>query len=239
MEAKNEFSIVGQDEQSTTVPCWNCQSTYDYLDAAWCFCVTANQTIICPHCLTCVCGATAKVQQQFWASAPQALWRKRIERNRTDHKRAVAQTEVPAVPEGKPVVLIADDSRLIRMILRQVAVNAGYTVVEAADGAEALRLAQSIRPRVLIADALMPKLDGREMARMLKSDPATADIKVIIVSGLYTARRYSAEALTQFGVDEYLTKPLNPGRLETLLAKFTFAAMPPGMTIETARAQVA
>src|SRR6185369_15972509 len=90
MEAKTEFSIVG-DEHSTSVHCWNCRSTYDCLDAAWCFCVTSNQTIICPHCLTCVCGATEKVRREFWTSAPQTIWRTRIERGRTDHKRAAAQ----------------------------------------------------------------------------------------------------------------------------------------------------
>lgn len=200
------------------VNCWNCNADFDCLSATWCACVTREPSVICPHCDTCTCKAPGAVRRDFWSAAPTALWVKRMERNRFDAKRQrVQQPEAAQVDESKPIVIVADDSRLVRMMLREVVERTGCTVMEAADGVEALRLAQQLRPRLVIADALMPKMDGREMARILKSDATTAAIRIVIVTGLYTARRYSVEALQKFNADAYLTKPVDPGQIESIV----------------------
>jgi CheY-like chemotaxis protein len=231
MEAtQNQFTIVDGAEP-TTMPCWKCHATIELLDAAWCFCVTADQTIICPNCMTCACRASNEVRKAFWRNAPSTLWTKRIQRTRLDRQRPkpVETRPEPApapVQEGKPVVVIADDSPTIRMMVRLVVENAGCAVVEAMDGAEALRLARALHPKLLITDALMPKLDGRELARLLKSDATTEDIKVVIMSGLYSSRRYSVEALSKFQADGYLTKPVEVDVLTKVIVDLVVAPLP-------------
>jgi CheY-like chemotaxis protein len=68
----------------------------------------------------------------------------------------------------------------------------------------------------VLTDALLPKLDGREIALRLKSDPATRAIKVVVMTALYKGTRYRIEAINSFGVDEYIEKPVDPGRLRKL-----------------------
>jgi CheY-like chemotaxis protein len=82
---------------------------------------------------------------------------------------------------------------------------------------EGKNLAKKYRPEVILTDALMPRLEGREMCRRLKDDPETRDIKVIIMTSLYKGQRYRGEAMSNFGADGYLAKPLDPELLATTL----------------------
>src|SRR5216683_2759866 len=96
----------------------------------------------------------------------------------------------------------------------------------AARGAEwnvALRaIVESSRPDIVITDALMPKIDGRELCRLIKRvDPS---IKVVVMSGLYTKSHYRVEAMHQFQADEYLAKPINFERLRNVLEDLSSAA---------------
>jgi two-component system, OmpR family, alkaline phosphatase synthesis response regulator PhoP len=89
--------------------------------------------------------------------------------------------------------------------------NAGFEVVTAADGQEALELAHSERPDLLITDYHMPQLSGLELCRKLKQDPATAKIPAIML----TARGYQLEPkdTEQSGIWRMLSKPFSPRHL--------------------------
>jgi CheY-like chemotaxis protein len=65
----------------------------------------------------------------------------------------------------------------------------------------------------------MPKMDGREMAKKIKTDPDLAKTKVIIMTSLYTGTKYKSEAFRQYRVDDYLSKPLDFTQLRMLLQK--------------------
>jgi CheY-like chemotaxis protein len=84
----------------------------------------------------------------------------------------------------KTLVLLAEDSRVLRDALERVLVKAGYAVLTAADGEAALFIARENSPDLILLDMMLPKLDGREVLRALKHDPVTANIPVIVLTGL-------------------------------------------------------
>lgn len=81
-------------------------------------------------------------------------------------------------------VLLAEDDRFLRKAAETALKRQGYTVLAAVDGEEALRVARAETPSVVLLDLIMPKLQGFEVLRALKADPATAKIPVIILSNL-------------------------------------------------------
>ncbi|MGC8915512.1 MAG: response regulator [Thermoanaerobaculum sp.] len=112
-------------------------------------------------------------------------------------------------------VLVADDSRIFRVLVRELLQEKGATVLEAADGKEALDTALAQRPDLLILDALMPRLSGFEVLAKLKEKLPTYRPKVFVVTAVYKSYRWASEAKSVYQVDEYLEKPVEP---ETLLA---------------------
>lgn len=112
-------------------------------------------------------------------------------------------------------VLVADDSRIFRVLVKELLEEKGVTVLEAADGKQALDAALAYRPELLILDALMPRLSGFDVIAKLKEKLPEYQPKVFIVTAVYKSYRWESEARTVYKVDEYLEKPLEP---ETLLA---------------------
>ncbi|GBC80411.1 Response regulator MprA [bacterium HR09] len=112
-------------------------------------------------------------------------------------------------------VLVADDSRIFRVLVKELLEEKGVTVFEAADGKQALDAALAYRPELLILDALMPRLSGFDVIAKLKEKLPEYQPKVFIVTAVYKSYRWESEARTVYKVDEYLEKPLEP---ETLLA---------------------
>jgi CheY-like chemotaxis protein len=123
------------------------------------------------------------------------------------------------VSNRKPTVLIVDDDKLVRLIARKALADADLNVMDAADGATALQMAQELVPDLVITDALLPRLDGRELARRIKSDPALRKTKVVVITALYKGTRYKNEAIKEFLVDDYLAKPLTPAKLRWIVAR--------------------
>jgi CheY-like chemotaxis protein len=80
-------------------------------------------------------------------------------------------------------VLVVDDEPDQRFLLRHVFERAGHDVVEANDGAAALRLVRESPPDLVVTDIMMPVMDGAELIRQLRSEPATAGIPILSVSG--------------------------------------------------------
>jgi putative two-component system response regulator len=111
-------------------------------------------------------------------------------------------------------ILVADDEQAARKLLRRVLEPAGYHVLEAATGREALAIAHERRPDLLVLDITMPDVDGVEVCQAIKSDPATNLTPVIHITGL-TDRDQRLRALAA-GSDEFVGKPFD---IEELLVR--------------------
>jgi len=105
-------------------------------------------------------------------------------------------------------VLIADDEAHIRHVLSMKLANAGYEVVIAADGEEALEICQAERPDLVCTDYQMPYLSGLELSRKLHADEATRDIPILML----TARGFELEPgeMDGVGILDVVTKPFSP-----------------------------
>jgi DNA-binding NarL/FixJ family response regulator len=115
---------------------------------------------------------------------------------------------LPAEQRGAGLVLIVDDLPDNLAVLHDALDAAGYTVLVATDGASALARAAQVDPDIVLLDAVMPGLDGFEVARRLKAGPDTAHIPVIFMTGL-TETEHVLAAFDAGGVD-YVTKPIRP-----------------------------
>jgi CheY-like chemotaxis protein len=120
-------------------------------------------------------------------------------------------------PHG-PSILIAEDSVEQRSLYAAILVSAGYSVLEAGDGAEAVEIVKRERPGLVLMDVTMPGTSGWNAVRVLKEDPTTIDIPIIVVTGL--AGSWDRDASIAAGADEYLAKPVSPHRLLEEVRKF-------------------
>jgi DNA-binding response OmpR family regulator len=113
---------------------------------------------------------------------------------------------------GAPLVLVADDEEDIRALVAFRLERAGYDVITAADGEEALTLATTRLPDLIVLDMMMPKANGLEVTRSLRGYEATKEIPVILL----TARAQEADVASGFeaGVDDYVKKPFSPKDLQ-------------------------
>lgn len=104
-----------------------------------------------------------------------------------------------------------DDNDDIRELYAELFTDAGYDVVQAANGQEALDRIAETRPDIVIMDLSMPVLDGWEATKRIKADPATSDVFVIALTAHATTLGLSN--IRQVGADEVLTKPCLPDEL--------------------------
>ncbi|MFA6957738.1 MAG: response regulator [Thermoanaerobaculia bacterium] len=109
-------------------------------------------------------------------------------------------------------LLVVDDDRFVQLLARE-GLSRQFDVTVAKDGLEGLEIARATHPDVVVTDALMPGLDGRMLCLALKDDPATADIKVVIMTSVYRHPRHESEAIRQFRADAFLRKPLTVSQL--------------------------
>jgi diguanylate cyclase (GGDEF)-like protein len=111
---------------------------------------------------------------------------------------------------GEPVLVVDDDPFIARLLEIELKA-AGYDVRVANDGMTALGLAQERSPDLVLADVMMPNMDGFELARRLRQDPRTAAVSIIML----TARGLSADKLEGFaiGADDYIVKPFDTPEL--------------------------
>ena len=106
-----------------------------------------------------------------------------------------------------PTILVVDDEVENRMLLEAILVAQGYQVVTAADGLEALAKVGAEAPDLILLDVMMPGMDGFEVCRKLKADPATWFIPVVIVTAL-TEREDRIQGI-EAGADDFLSKPVH------------------------------
>lgn len=124
-------------------------------------------------------------------------------------KEQVAQSQINILGKASNI-LIVDDDDSIRSLLNQELGDAGYSITEARNGKEALNAVRNQRPDLIILDIMMPEMNGFDVAAVLKNDPQTMDIPIIVLSVVQDKTRGF-----RIGVDRYLTKPIDTGLLFT------------------------
>ena len=136
--------------------------------------------------------------------------------------RVSAMAAEPTAPAGKPLtgsqplVLVVDDEPGVRdMVTRALGSSGEVRTVTAVDGADGLKRARELQPDLILLDVMMPKLDGWAVLTALKSDPAIADIPVVMMTMVN-----DQEMGYVLGASEYLTKPIDRDRLVSLIGKY-------------------
>ena len=119
-------------------------------------------------------------------------------------------------PTGSKVLLV-EDTEDNRFMMRRLLEMVGYTVVEARNGQEAVRLAESETPALILMDLSLPIIDGLAATRLIRKIPAAEKTPIIAVSAHDTSD-FQAEAMTA-GCDGYVTKPIDFASLESLIAR--------------------
>ncbi len=145
-----------------------CASVNDSMTAEWCACVTRKPTLLCESCGRCFCEASASWRLAFLTSSAAATFQSRSAKLA---KTAGVRTAEPLSDLARPVILIVDDDKVVHLIAKRVLSGFEGTLVHAEDGEAALRMAMALQPDLVITDALLPKVDGRELSRILKSSP--------------------------------------------------------------------
>jgi signal transduction histidine kinase/CheY-like chemotaxis protein len=127
----------------------------------------------------------------------------------------LVQYETESMPQPeRPMILVVDDEAEALEILNNYLSPAGYAVVNAHGGQQALQLARQLRPDLITLDILMPDLDGWQVLERLRSDPATNDIPVVTVSIIDQEPR-----ALQMGVAEHIAKPVDRAALLRAVSK--------------------
>jgi two-component system cell cycle response regulator len=138
--------------------------------------------------------------------------------------------EGPGVPQT-PLILVVDDEPDILSLNRLILEREGWQVITSGDGVDAIQKAIDRRPDLILLDVMMPRMNGYQVCRLLKSDPQTAGIPIIIC----TVRSLESEKLYAYtaGADHYLTKPFDPPEMVRLVGGI-LAARPPAPKREPA-----
>ncbi len=115
---------------------------------------------------------------------------------------------------GKKSILIADDEANIRLLVSR-SLSKFYNVLEARDGEEALKVARSNKPALILMDIMMPKMDGYTACYTIKADPELRSIPVLMVTGL--GYHLNKELASKLGAEGYIVKPFTTESLRTAI----------------------
>jgi two-component system alkaline phosphatase synthesis response regulator PhoP len=119
-------------------------------------------------------------------------------------------------------ILIADDEATVRALVKRL-LGKSYVILEAEDGEEAVQVANSQKPDLVLMDILMPKMDGLTACHVIKSSPATKDIPVVMLTAVdyELNRKLSQEVM---GAQDYITKPFDSQTLNSAIDRFVARA---------------
>src|ERR1700756_1313447 len=120
---------------------------------------------------------------------------------------------------GLPTVLIVEDERRLRWSLIEQFRALHIAPFTASSGYEALRIASESRPDLVLLDGLLPEMHGFEIARFIRHIDADYKPRIAIMTAIYKHTRYQNEAKLQYGIDEYLIKPLLPTAVAGLVRR--------------------
>ncbi|MFD9794029.1 response regulator [Streptomyces sp. NPDC059070] len=121
-------------------------------------------------------------------------------------------------------VLVVDDNKVIRQLIRVNLELEGFEVVTAADGAECLEVVHRVCPDVITLDVVMPRLDGLRTAARLRADARTRALPLAIISA---CTQYEVETGLAAGVDAFLAKPFEPAELVKVVRQLMHREAPP------------
>ena len=121
---------------------------------------------------------------------------------------------------GERVLIVDDNPTNLKLVAYLVKAN-GYEVDTASDADAAVAAIAAHRPRVILMDLQLPGIDGLELTRRLKADPATRDISIIAVTAY--AMKGDQEKALEAGCDDYVTKPIDTRALPELIARYAKA----------------
>ena len=113
-----------------------------------------------------------------------------------------------------PTILICDDEPNLRELIR-ISLEPDYEFAEAGDGAEAIELAQRVRPDLVLLDVMMPGMSGLTVLKRLRGHPELAETPVVIVSAY--AAEHDRVAAFEAGATEFVKKPFDPEALASLV----------------------
>ena len=125
-----------------------------------------------------------------------------------------------------PRILIADDDAQNADLLEAYLDGSGYETKVAANGEDTLAAARAWKPDLILLDVMMPKLSGFEVCRRLRSDPATRDVAVLMVTALDQAT--DVETAVESGTDDFVTKPINKTELQLRVRAMLESRAQPG-----------
>jgi two-component system, cell cycle response regulator DivK len=115
-------------------------------------------------------------------------------------------------------ILYIEDNEYNRKIVRQLLVRTTYRLVEAMDGETGVAMAQQQLPQLILMDVQLPKMSGLDATRILKADPQTSKIPIIVITSF--ALSGDREKAAAAGADSYLAKPYSPRELLALVRQF-------------------
>ena len=115
-------------------------------------------------------------------------------------------------------VLYIEDNEYNRKIVRQLLGRTSYQLVEAVDGESGVALAQQLVPQLILMDVQLPKMSGLDATRLLKADPRTSGIPIIVITSF--ALSGDREKAAVAGADNYLAKPYSPRELLALVRQY-------------------
>ena len=125
-----------------------------------------------------------------------------------------------------PLILVVEDYDDAREMYVEYLTFTGFNVESATNGLEAIEMTQRLKPDLVLMDLALPKLDGWEATRRLKSDPATSNIPVIALTGHALAGH--AERAREAGCDSFITKPCVPDELVAEISRVLGMSSPAG-----------
>jgi len=115
-------------------------------------------------------------------------------------------------------ILYIEDNEYNRKIVRQLLGRTSYQLVEAVDGESGVALAQQLVPQLILMDVQLPKMSGLDATRLLKADPRTSGIPIIVITSF--ALSGDREKAAVAGADNYLAKPYSPRELLALVRQY-------------------
>jgi CheY-like chemotaxis protein len=118
---------------------------------------------------------------------------------------------------GKKRILVTDDEPSILHLLHNM-LHKDYTVFQASNGTEAITIAHKEKPDIILMDIMMPGMDGYTACHAIKSDPATSEIPVVMLTGL--GQELNKRLADQIGADGYITKPFTSQELFSTICLF-------------------
>ena len=115
-------------------------------------------------------------------------------------------------------ILIVDDNASNQLLMLDILQYHGYEILQAKDGVSGIKLARELKPDLIILDVQLPRVDGFTVIKILRSDPLTKEIKMIVATSI--AMKGDKEKIIALGVDDYISKPIDTRQLPVLVEKY-------------------